>query len=447
MRKTSKSPGEKIVKDIKRATRKQYSAEEKIRVVLDGLRGEDSIAELCRREGISQGVYYKWSKDFMEAGKKRLAGDTARAATTDEVKDLRREARDLKEVVAEQTLELRLLKKKHDRRWGRPRMRYSASEKLEIIRLVEESHLSARLTLAKLGIPRTTFYRWYDRYLQRGAAGLKDQSPKPKHVWNRVPDEVKRKVVDFALKETELSPRELAVTFTDQERYFVSESTVYRTLKAHDLITSPAFIVLKAANEFKHKTTAINQLWQTDFTYLKVLGWGWFYLSTILDDYSRYIISWKLCTTMRAEDVTDTLDLALQASGCDQVHVVHKPRLLSDNGSSYVSADLAGWLQNKGMKHSRGAPYHPQTQGKIERWHQTLKNRILLENYFLPGDLEAQIEAFVDHYNHQRYHESLDNVTPADVYFGRDKAILKQRERIKRKTFEARRLHHSKHAA
>ncbi|MGH1460377.1 MAG: IS3 family transposase [Paracoccaceae bacterium] len=447
MRNITKSPGEKIVKDIKRATRKHYSSEEKIRIVLDGLRGDDSIAELCRREGISQGIYYKWSKDFMEAGKKRLAGDTARAANTDEVKELRREAKDLKEVVAEQTLELRLLKKKHARGWGRPRMRYAASEKLEIIKLVEESHLSARQTLAKLGIPRTTFYRWYDRYLQRGEAGLRDRSPKPKHVWNRVPDEVKRKVVDFALKETELSPRELAVTFTDQERYFVSESTVYRTLKAHDLITSPAFIVLKAADEFRHKTTGINQLWQTDFTYIKVLGWGWFYLSTVLDDYSRYIVSWKLCTNMRAEDVTDTLELALQASGCDQVHVVHKPRLLSDNGSSYVSGDLAEWLQDKGMKHSRGAPYHPQTQGKIERWHQTLKNRILLENYFLPGDLEAQIEAFVTHYNNQRYHESINNVTPADVYFGRDKAILQQRERIKRKTLETRRLHHRKRAA
>ena len=326
-------------------------------------------------------------------------------------------------------------------------MRYPASEKLEIIRLVEESHLSARRTLAKLGIPRTTFYRWYDRYLQRGDAGLKDQPPKPKHVWNRIPDEVRRKVVKLALKETELSPRELAVTFTDRESYFVSEASVYRLLRAHDLITSPAFIVIKAANEFKDKTTAINQLWQTDFTYLKVIGWGWFYLSTILDDYSRYIISWKLCTNMRTQDVTDTLDLALQASGCDQVHVVHKPRLLSDNGSSYVSGELAEWLQDKGMKHSRGAPYHPQTQGKIERWHQTLKNRISLENYFLPGDLEAQIEAFVDHYNHQRYHESLNNVTPADAYFGRAQAILNNRERIKRRTLETRRLQHRKFAA
>ena len=258
---------------------------------------------------------------------------------------------------------------------------------------------------------------------------------------------MRRKVVKLALKETELSPRELAVTFTDTKKYFISEASVYRVLKAHDLITSPAFIVIKAASEFKDKTTAINQLWQTDFTYLKVLGWGWFYLSTILDDYSRYIIAWKLCTNMRTEDVTDTLDLALQASGCDQVHVVHKPRLLSDNGSSYVSGDLAEWLSDKGMRHSRGVPYHPQTQGKIERWHQTLKNRILLENYFLPGDLKHQIEAFVDHYNHHWYHESLNNVTPSDVYFGRAQAILNQRERIKRKTLEIRRLQHRKLAA
>ena len=109
--KHSKAPAERVVKDIRRATRKQYGAEEKIRIVLEGLRGEDSIAELCRREGIAQGVYYKWSKDFMEAGKRRLAGDTARAANTDEVRDLRKEARDLKEVVAEQMLEMRLLKK------------------------------------------------------------------------------------------------------------------------------------------------------------------------------------------------------------------------------------------------------------------------------------------------------------------------------------------------
>ena len=199
-----------------------------------------------------------------------------------------------------------------------------------------------------------------------------------------------------------MSPRELAARFTDTQNYFVSEASVYRLLNAHDLITSPAFIVIKAADEFKDKTTAVNQLWQTDFTYLKVIGWGCFYLSTILDDFSRYIVAWKLCTTMKADDVTDTLQLALTASGCDQVRVVHKPRLLSDNGSSYVSSDLAEWLNDNGMSHVRGAPHHPQTQGKIKRWHQTLKNRILLENYYLPGDFETHVGRFVEHYNHRR---------------------------------------------
>ncbi len=326
-------------------------------------------------------------------------------------------------------------------------MRYPASEKLEIIRLVEGSHLPTKRTLEKLSIPKTTFYRWYDRYLSGGPEALEDRSPKQSRVWNRIPQPMREKIKDLALKESDLSPRELAVQFTDTEKYFVSEASVYRILKSYDLITSPAYVVLSAADEFHDKTTRPNQLWQTDFTYLKVIGWGWFYLSTILDDHSRYIIAWKLCTTMKTEDVTDTLDLALQASGCDQATVLHKPRLLSDNGSSYISGELAEWLEDQKMDHVRGAPYHPQTQGKIERWHQTLKNRILLENYYLPGDLQQQIDAFVDHYNHRRYHESLQNLTPADVYFGRGHTILKQRERIKRKTIETRRLLHRKSAA
>ena len=232
-------------------------------------------------------------------------------------------------------------------------MRYPASEKLEIIRLVEQSHLPTKRTLEKLGIPKTTFYRRYDRYLVGGPEALEDRRPTPSRVWNRIPTPVREKIKDLALKESELSPRELAVRFTDTEKYFVSEASVYRILKSYDLITSPAYVVLSAADEFQDKTTRPNQLWQTDFTYLKVIGWGWFYLSTILDDYSRYIIAWKLCTTMKTEDVTDTLDLALQASGCDQATVLHKPRLLSDNGSSYISGKLAEWLEDQEMDHVR----------------------------------------------------------------------------------------------
>ena len=235
----------------------------------------------------------------------------------------------------------------------------------------------------------------------------------------------------MALEEPDLSPRELAVNFTDTKGSFVSEATVYRLLKDHGLITSPAFILMKAADRFANPTTAPNQLWQTDFTYLKVIGWGWFYLSTVLDDFSRYILAWKLCTTMAATDVSDTLQAAMQASGLDQVKVLHRPRLLSDNGPSYVSSELGDWLEDNGISHIRGRPYHPMTQGKIERYHRSMKNRILLENYYLPGQLEHSIDEFVEYYNNCRYHESLDNLTPADVYFRRGPAILKRREAIK----------------
>jgi len=326
-------------------------------------------------------------------------------------------------------------------------MRYPAGEKLEIIRLVKQSHLPVRRTLEKLGVTRATFYRWCDLYQSGGPEALEDRSPRPERVWNRIPDKVRDQIVQLALNEPELSPRELATRFTDTKSYFVSEASVYRLLKAHDLIASPAYIVVKAADEFTDKTTAPNQLWQTDFTYLKVIGWGWFYLSTILDDFSRYIIAWKLCSSMKVGDVTETLNMALRASGLDQARVVHRPRLLSDNGPSYISANLADWLAKQNMGHIRGAPCHPQTQGKIERWHQTLKNRILLENYYLPGDLEAKIDTFVDHYNHCRYHESLRNLTPADVYFGRGQTILLERERTKRATIQNRRLQHQMRAA
>ena len=150
---------------------------------------------------------------------------------------------------------------------------------------------------------------------------------------------------------------------------------------------------------------------------------------------------------MKADDVTEPLKLALKASGCDSAEVVHKPRLLSDSGSSYIAGDLANWPEDQGMGHARGAPNHPQTQGKIERWHQTLKNRVLLENHYLPSDLEAGVGAFVEHYNHRHYHQSLGNLTPTDVYFGQDHAIIERRRKIKDLTIRKRRLAHHKQAA
>ena len=325
-------------------------------------------------------------------------------------------------------------------------MMYTASEKLAIIRLVEESELSIRRTLREIKVSRSSFYRWYRAYEEDGLDGLENHSRAVRQHWNRIPDSVRTLVVDVALDRPDLTPRELAWHITDTQDYFVSESSVYRILKAHDLITSPQFMVMRASDRFQHPTSRINELWQTDFTYFRVVGWGWYFLSTVLDDYSRYIISWRLTTTMAAADVTDTLEDALKVTGLSEARVRHRPRLLSDNGPwgrppCYISGELKTWLQKQAIEHTRGAPYHPMTQGKIERYHRSMKNVVKLEHYYYPWELEKAIAEWVDHYNHERYHESLDNVTPADVFEGRRNEIMDQRALVKARTMTHRKIH------
>ena len=318
-------------------------------------------------------------------------------------------------------------------------MRYSQSEKVEIIRLVEQSPLSVKQTLIELDINRSTFYKWYRRYQEGGYEALANRFRPPKQFWNEIPPWERRRVVEIALEHPEKSPRELAWYITDNQGYYISESTVYRILKAHDLVTSPVYTVVSALNKFPQPTRAPNELWQTDFTWFKVAHWGWYYLCTILDDYSRYILACQLCIGMSAEEVKQTIETAIQFTGIRNPKVMSRPRLLSDNGPCYLSKALREYLEEEGILHTRCKPYHPMTQGKIERYHRSMKNILLLENYYSPDELENQIGLFVDYYNNHRYHEALNNLTPADVYYKKGHEILTKRQQIKKRTMLLRR--------
>ena len=319
--------------------------------------------------------------------------------------------------------------------------RYSPAEKREIIRLVETSELPVTRTLQELDVPRSTFYGWYRRYREAGDAGLAPNPSRRQQFWNRIPDQVRERVVEIALEKTELSPRQLAWHITDKEGYFISESSVYRILKGYDLVTSPVFELVSAKDKFDQPTKRVNEMWQTDFTQFKVVDWGWYYLCTVLDDYSRYILAWHLSPTMGSEDVEAALNIAVEKTGVVHIKVHHRPRLLSDNGSAFISDALKKYLKQYQMQHVRGAPYHPQTQGKIERYHRSMKSIVKLDNYYTPAALQFAIASFVDYYNTQRYHESLDNLTPADMYFGRREAVLSRRQAIKRQTLKQRYRH------
>lgn len=320
-------------------------------------------------------------------------------------------------------------------------MRFTQSEKHEIIQLVEGSGIGVNKTLLELGIHKRTFYNWYGRYLSGGFDALAPQGPKgsQKQVWNKIPAGEKNHVVEIALDKPEMSSREIACYITDNDKRFISESSVCRILKERGLLTAPAFILTSASDSFKDKTTYVNQMWQTDFTYFKIIGWGWYYLSTVLDDYSRFIVAWHLCESMSAPDVKQTVDKAMIYAGLSKRKA---PKLLSDNGSCYISSELKIFLEKKGIKPIHGRPCHPQTQGKIERYHRTMKNVVKLDNYYSPEELERALEKFVHYYNYERYHESINNLKPVDVYLGRAKKILKDREKTKIETISRRRKAH-----
>jgi transposase InsO family protein len=280
--------------------------------------------------------------------------------------------------------------------------RYAQAEKMEIIRLVETSQLPVKQTLAELEVPRSTFYDWYRRYAEAGYDGLADRLPQRQQFWNRIPDSVREQGVDVALEKTELSPRQLAWHLTDTQGYFISESSVYRILKGYDLVASPVFQIVSAKDRFEHPTKRVNELWQADFTQFKVVDWGDYYLGTVLDDYSRYILAWRLAATLGSTDVEETLNVAAATTGVEPIKVRHRPRLLSDNRPAFISDALKKYLKRYPMDPIRGAPYPPQTQGKIERYHRSMKSLVKLDLYYAPSELEQAITSFVRYSNHQR---------------------------------------------
>lgn len=311
-------------------------------------------------------------------------------------------------------------------------MRLSGEEKLEIINIVTRSEIGVNKTLRELGIHKSTFYKWYNLYLEKGENAFYFSPNFSRRRWNSIPEEEQKLVIDVALEAPELSSRELAHKITDEQGIFISESSVYRILKKSGLVTAPSHILISAANEFKDKTSFVHEMWQTDFTYFKIVGWGWYYLSTVIDDFSRYIVHWELCKTMKAQDVQRTVDRAIIKAGLKKGQV---PKLLSDNGSCYVAGEIKTYLEEEyKMKQIHGRPAHPQTQGKIERYHRTMKNVVKLHHYYSPEELIKALEEFVNRYNNERYHESLQNLTPADVYYGRTDEILKIRQQIKQET-------------
>jgi len=305
----------------------------------------------------------------------------------------------------------------------------SAGDKATILVQVENQSRGKRQALMALGIPKSSYYRWRQ--------GQSDSGNRERP-WNRVTPEEEDKILAVARESPDLSSRQLSAWITDNEGFAVSESTVYRILRREGLVKRQE-TQLMVAKEYHPKTTRPHQMWATDASYFRVVGWGYYYLVTVMDDYSRFILAWKLQKDMSANSLIEVVQGAVDATGMTEVPVEDRTKLLSDNGAGYVSRSFRDYLRLVGIGHILAAPYHPQTNGKVERYQQSLKREVNQLPYELPSQLERAITDFVDYYNYRRYHKSLGNVTPADVLYGRREEILQRRKEVQIQTINRRR--------
>jgi putative transposase len=305
----------------------------------------------------------------------------------------------------------------------------SAGDKAMIVAQVENKSRGKRQALMALGVPKTSYYRW-----RRGQSGPGTR----RRPWNRITPGEEDRILAAAMESPELSSRQLAAWITDNAGFAVSESTVYRILRREGLVKRQE-TQLKAAKEYHTKTTRPHQLWATDASYFRVVGWGYYYLVTVMDDYSRFILGWKLQKDMSADSLIEVVQDAVDATGMTDVPVEDRTRLLSDNGAGYLSRSFREYLQLIGIRHILAAPFHPQTNGKLERYHRSIKKEVNQLPYEAPSHMERAIADFVDYYNHRRYHKALGNVTPADVLYGRREQILERRKEVQLQTIDRRR--------
>jgi putative transposase len=305
----------------------------------------------------------------------------------------------------------------------------SAGDKAIILAQVENRSRGKRQALMLLGIPKSSYYRW-----RRGQPDSRKQG----RPWNRITAEEENRLLWVARESPELSSRQLSAWITDNEGFAVSESTVYRILRREGLVKRQE-TQLKAAKEYHTKTTRPHQMWATDASYFRVVGWGYYYLVTVMDDYSRFILAWKLQKDMSSNSLIEVIQEAVDTTGMTEVPVEDRTKLLSDNGAGYVSRAFRDYLCLVGIGHILSAPFHPQTNGKVERYQQSLKREVNQLPYELPSQLEQAIADFVDYYNFQRYHKALGNVTPADVLYGRREQILQRRKEVQILTINRRR--------
>jgi len=302
------------------------------------------------------------------------------------------------------------------------------------VRAIERSGLPVTRAARAAGISRTSYYRWRNGGWRRAERGSS---------WNALSEEERAHILEVCESHPEWSPRDIAWWITDSGHFSVSESTVYRVMKRAGKIPVRPEEPRRAGKEYGEKPESVYEQWQVDFTDFFLPSWGWYHDGGVLDDRSRFLLHHELRPQQRAADAVEVLSGAVDfALG---THGYAARRLVSDNGKCFLARDTRTYLGMANIRPIHARAHHPQTLGKLERLHRTMKEVVNLDVYESPEDLSRAIDEFYRYYNHERVHEALGNLRPADVYYGRSEEVLARRRVIKARTMaERRRRYHAR---
>ncbi|MBN2601216.1 MAG: helix-turn-helix domain-containing protein [Candidatus Marinimicrobia bacterium] len=319
-------------------------------------------------------------------------------------------------------------------------MKYSSQEKLRIINLVRESNQPVRIVLKQIGLNSSTYYKWYSRYRNSGPAGLENIKTTPKRFWNSLSKAERKQAIQIAFTNPEKAPKDVAREFSQIYGSYISESSVYRILNSFDKFENKKVTLIKGRSRFSETARKTDDIWKTEFVYIRMVGWGFYYLMFIIDDYSKFVIDWKLYTDLTEKDPEQLVIQALWKTGHKAIRLKHRARLLTGNYSKLFIDRLKDYLYDYDLKNLRGNSSKVRVIQKFDGTIQTKKNVINLNNYYLPGDIEEQLKRFIDYYNNECTLKTFSNMTPASVYYKKEGVVQQQREQIKEKTLLMRKI-------
>ncbi len=310
-------------------------------------------------------------------------------------------------------------------------------QKAALIEAVEAHGHGREKRLGDIAMPASTYYAWRNRYEEDGSSGLEHKG-RGRKAWNKLTQREEDMVLRAAHSRPELSARLLAIHLLDEEELSIGKTTVFRILKRHGLITPRPQDEMPAEKQWRHKTTRPDEIYQCDATMFLIPGWGRYEAIPVIDDYSRKLLAIPLMPDETSGSIAMAVEEALETAKREGHNPRVRPKLLSDNGPGFIGEVLATYLKVHDIGHIFGAPYHPQTQGKVERLNRKMKEAMILNVSCSPDELQRQLRQFQRIYN-ATPHSSIFNVSPNQMYAGRLKKILKRRALIRRKTLERRR--------